>query len=257
MNDATLAVRQVRYEQLAFWRNAASAVFTLAFPVMFLIVFGSLNRGANVVIGNQHISYNDYYVPALVTYGVMGACFTNIAMTITIRRDSGVLKRIRGTPLPPWAFMVGVIGSSVIISVALATFTIVFGLIAYQVHVPHHVLALAVTLAVGAMTFCAIGLAASVAIPNADSAPALVNLPFLLLVFISGTFFPIDQSSVLARIASYFPVRHFIAATYSAFDPASTSATGFEGTDLLVMVIWGAGALLIAARRFRWEPRRA
>jgi ABC-2 type transport system permease protein len=256
MNDAAVAARQVRYEQLSFWRNPASAVFTIAFPIMFLLVFATLNRGQSVRVGGHAVSYNDYYVPALVAYGLMGACFTNIAMSITIRRDSGVLKRLRGTPLPDWAFMAGVIGSSVIITALLAAFTIAFGMVAYGVHAPEHVPALAASLALGAMTFCALGLAMSAVIPNADSAPAIVNLPLLLLVFISGTFFPIDLSSVLAKIAQYFPVRHLITASYAAFDPAHVSHTGINGNDLLVLAAWGVAGLLVAVRRFRWEPRR-
>jgi ABC-2 type transport system permease protein len=257
MSDAALVVRQVQYEQRTFWRNLAAAIFTIAFPIMFLVVFATLNHGVTVTIGGRRVSYDDYYVPALVTYGMMGACFTNIAMSMAIRRDAGILKRFRGTPLPPWVFMCGVILSSVIVSALLATFTIVFGMVAYGVQAPEHVAALALTLGVGAMTFCALGLAMSTAIPNADAAPAIVNLPLLLLVFISGTFFPIDPTSGLARIAEYFPVRHFITATFSAFDPAHTSATGFQSSDLLIMAGWGAAGLLIAVRRFRWEPRRA
>jgi ABC-2 type transport system permease protein len=256
MNDAAIAAQQVRYEQLSFWRNPASAVFTIAFPIMFLLVFATLNRGETVVVSAHRISYNDYYVPALVAYGLMGACFTNIAMSITIRRDAGVLKRLRGTPLPPWAFMLGVIGSSLLVTAVLTVFTIVFGMLAYGVHAPAHIGALALGLALGAMAFCALGLAMTVVIPNADSAPAIVNLPLLLLVFISGTFFPIDPGSVLAKIAQYFPVRHLITATYAAFDPAHTSGTGVNGNDLLILGAWGLAGLLVAVRRFRWEPRR-
>jgi ABC-2 type transport system permease protein len=257
VNDAAVAAQQVRYEQLSFWRNPAAAVFTIAFPIMFLLVFATLNRGQTVTVSDHHVSYNDYYVPALVAYGLMGACFTNIAMTITIRRDSGVLKRLRGTPLPGWAFMLGVIGSSVLVTAVLSVFTIAFGMLAYGVHVPAHVPALVLALAIGAMAFCALGLAISVAIPNADSAAAIVNLPLLLLVFISGTFFPIDPGSVLAKIAQYFPVRHLITATYAAFDPAHTSKSGVDGNDLLVLGAWGLAGLVVAVRRFRWEPRRS
>jgi len=117
--------------------------------------------------------------------------------------------------------------------------------------------ALLVTLMLGTAVFCALGLALAAFIPNGDSAPAISNLVILPLVFISGTFFPIDQSSVLARVASYFPVRHFIAATYAAFDPTSTAGSGFAGNDLLILAVWGAAGLLIAIRRFQWEPRHS
>lgn len=257
MNDAAVAARQVRYEQLSFWRNPAAAVFAFAFPIVFLVVFGSLNNGVSIRVESQQVSYNDYYIPALITYGIIGASFTNLSVQMSMRRDSGVLKRLRGTPMPAWAFMVGVIGSSLVVCVLLTVFTTIFGMIVYHVQAPHHLLPLLFTLMLGTAVFCALGLALAAFIPNGDSAPAISNLVILPLVFISGTFFPIDQSSVLARVASYFPVRHFIAATYAAFDPTQTAGSGFAGNDLLILAVWGAAGLLIAIRRFQWEPRRS
>lgn len=257
MNDAAVAARQVRYEQLTFWRNPAAAVFAFAFPIVFLIVFGTLNNGVSITVDSHtHISYDDYYIPALITYGIIGASFTNLAVQMSIRRDSGVLKRLRGTPMPSWVFMTGVIGSSLIVSLLLTVFTTVFGMLVYHVQAPHHILPLIVTLMLGATVFCALGLALAAVIPNGDAAPAIANLVVLPLVFISGTFFPIDQSTLLAKIASYFPVRHFIAATYTAFDPTASAGNGFSGSDLIVLGVWGLAGLLVAVRRFRWEPRR-
>ncbi len=255
MNDTALAARQVRFEQLTFWRNPAAAVFAFAFPIVFLVVFGTLNNGVTISVDNLHVSYDDYYIPALITYGIIGASFTNLAVQMSIRRDSGVLKRLRGTPLPAWVFMVGVIGSSLIVCLLLTVFTTVFGMLVYHVQVPAHLLPLLITLVLGASVFCALGLALAAVIPNGDAAPAISNLVILPLVFISGTFFPIDPSSGLARVAEYFPVRHFIAATYAAFDPTRTAGNGFAGRDLLVLAAWGAAGLIIAVRRFRWEAR--
>jgi len=256
MSEASLVARQIRYEQRTFWRNPASAFFAFAFPIIFLVIFGTLNNGVIVTVNGVKVTYDDYYIPALVAFGLMGACFTNIAISISIRRESGLLKRFRGTPLPAWAFMTGVIGSSVIVAAILAALTTVFGMLAYHVHAPQHLLALVIVLAVGAMVFCALGLATAALIPNADAAPAIVNAALLPLVFISGTFFPINPDSVLAKIAEYFPVRHLITAVYAAFDPALASTTGIDGNDLLIMGAWGVAALFIAIRRFRWEPPR-
>jgi ABC-2 type transport system permease protein len=257
MHDAAVAARQVRYEQLSFWRNPAAAVFAFAFPIVFLVVFGTLNNGITIHVEGQRVSYDDYYIPALITYGIIGASFTNLSVQLSIRRDSGVLKRLRGTPLPSWAFMAGVIGSSLIVCLLLTIFTTLFGMLAYHVQAPHHILALLVTLLLGAAVFCALGLALAAFIPNGDAAPAISNIVILPLVFISGTFFPIDQSSLLAKVAAYFPVRHFIAATYAAFDPTRTAGSGFAGSNLLILAVWGLGAILVAIRRFQWEPRRS
>jgi ABC-2 type transport system permease protein len=257
MSDATLALGQVRYEQRTFWRNPVSAFFAFLFPIIFLVTFATIFKDTKVDIGPTRVAYDDYYIPALIAYGVIGACFTNLAASLSIRRDSGVLKRMRGTPLPVWAFLTGVITSSLIVSALLTAFTIVFGIYVYGVHEPQHLAALAASLGVGAFVFCALGIAMTVVIPNAEAAPAIINGVLLPLVFISGTFFPVDQTSIVAKIAEYFPVRHFIAAMYSAFDPARLYTDGFAPNDLLIMGAWGVFGLLVAARRFKWEPRPA
>jgi ABC-2 type transport system permease protein len=255
-SDATVAARQVRYEQLIFWRNPAGAFFAIILPVIFLVIFGIIFGNQTVFVNNHWMTYNDFFVPALVAYGILGACLTNLAMTLSIRRDNGLLKRLRGTPMPVWAFIAGLIGSCVLVAIVLTAFTTVFGVLVYHLTPPQHIGATVLALAVGAIVFCALGVAITVAIPNADAAPAIVNAIVLPLVFISGTFFPIDPTSVVAKIAEYFPVRHLINAMYLAFDPVHTSSTGIDGSDYLVMGIWGAAALLIALRNFRWEPRR-
>jgi ABC-2 type transport system permease protein len=255
MSSATLVLRQVGFEQKSFWRNPGSAFFAFLFPIIFLVVFATLFQGATAPVGSVTVKYDDYYIPALVAFGVMGACFTNIAMSLSIRRDSGILKRFRGTPLPPWALIAGVVGSSIIVSIILTLLTTVFGILVYSVHTPQHIDALIISVAVGALVFCALGMAMTIVIPNADAAPAIVNAVFLPIVFISGTFFPVPSTSILAQIAQVFPVRHFINAMFTAFDPAHQSSSGFNGNDLLIMAAWGVGAVVIASLRFRWEPR--
>src|ERR1700726_2289143 len=256
MNSTAIALRQVEFEQKSFWRNPAAAFFAFLFPIMFLVIFATLFQSSIVKIGSKLVHFDDYYIPALVAFGVMGACFTNIAMSISGRRDDGILKRLRGTPLPPWAFIAGVIGSSIIVSIVLALLTTGFGILVYGVHVPQHIGAAAASIGVGALAFCALGVAMTIAIPNAEAAPAIVNGVFLPIVFISGTFFPVASTSILAQIAEWFPVRHFINAMFTAFDPAHQSSSGFNGTDLLIMAAWGAGAVLLSVLRFRWEPRK-
>src|ERR1700692_6156 len=141
MSSAGITVRQVSFEQKSFWRNPASAFFAFLFPIIFLVVFATLFKGQKVQVGSVQTTYDDYYIPALVACGVMGACFTNISITLSLRRDNGILKRLRGTPLPPWAFIAGVVGSSIIVSIVLALLTTGFGIVVYGVHVPEHIAA--------------------------------------------------------------------------------------------------------------------
>jgi ABC-2 type transport system permease protein len=184
----------------------------------------------------------------------MGVTFTNLAISVTFKREAGTLKRVRGSALPSWIYLGGLIGNSVVVGVLLTALVIAFGVVAYGVSIPGNIAALVLTLAVGAASFCALGLAVTTIVPNADAAPAIVNLVFFPLLFISGTFFPISKGSVLTKVADVFPVRHFITGTFASFDPHAHSS--LRGGDLLVMGAWGVAGLLVAVRRFKWEASK-
>ncbi|HSS08934.1 MAG TPA: ABC transporter permease [Acidimicrobiales bacterium] len=256
MSDVQLLGRQIGYEQRSYWRNPTAAGFSFLFPVVLLVIIASTGRNNTITsLGPGKVNFTQYYIPAIVAFGVMGACFTNLAISTTFKRDMGILKRMRGTPLPAWAYMGGVIGNSIIVSILLSVLIIGLGIVAYSVTFPGHTAALIVSLVVGAATFCALGLAMTTVIPNADAAPAIVNLVFFPLVTISGTFFPVQKGSTLAKIASIFPLKPFIDATFNAFD-RRVQGSGFKWSSLSVMAVWGVAGLLVAARRFRWEPQR-
>ncbi|MHB8341219.1 MAG: ABC transporter permease [Mycobacteriales bacterium] len=257
MNGAALALRQVGYEQRSFWRNPASAVFTFAFPLMFLFIFGSLNQGSHIAF-LANLPYDQYYVPGILAYGIMSACYSNLATELTLRREAGILKRLRATPLPAWAAFTGLLGNSLVISVLLSALAGSAGVIFYHVRFPGHWPALLTAIAVGVACFGALGVAVSTLVPNADAGPPVVNLIFFLLLFLSGTFFPLKPHSALARLSGYFPVRHLNAAIFTAFDPLLPhgAAHGFDWSDLRVVVIWAIIGVLVAIRRWRWVPRR-
>jgi ABC-2 type transport system permease protein len=251
VNDLLVARDQVRYEQKAYWRNPMAAIFTFLFPVVFLVVVGT-SAGSSRVPGTT-LRYDQYTVVAMLTFGLIASCYTNLAMAICIRRDSGVLKRMRGTPIAIGSYLGGIIGS-VLINVAILTVVVVgLGMGFYHLHFPYHVGATLLTLVVGIVTFCAIGLAVTVIVPNADAAPAVINGLYFPIVFISGVFYPISSGSVLSRIADYFPIRHMIEALVSTFE--SGPGSGLQVHDLVVMLIWAVAALVFTARRFRWEPK--
>lgn len=258
MSAANLAVRQVRYENKAFWRNPAAAFFTFIFPLLFLVIF-------NLAFGNDEVQRGEvttnlatiFIIPGITAFSIITACYTNIAMGITISRDEGVLKRKRGTPLPSWAFMFGRIGHAVIIGLLLVAIVVVAGTAFYEVDVPGTTLpAFLVTLAVGAASFCALGLAISTVTPNAEAAPAIVNATILPLLFISGVFIRIEDPPTWLRwVADFFPIKHFQRALRYAFDPI-TAGSGFRWADLAVVAAWGVFGAVIATRFFSWEPRR-
>lgn len=257
MTGVRLLAWQARYEQKGYWRNPASAFFTFAFPLVFLVIFASLNNGSTIdFLGG--LAYNQYYIPSIIAFGVISATYTQIAITLSLRRQSGVLKRSRATPLPAWAVLGGLAASAVIVAAIITALTALLGVLAYGVTFPGHYPALLVALVLGAATFCAVGVMVSTFVPNADAAPAVVNAVFFPVLFLSGTFFPVRPGSVIARIADVFPVRHFTLAVFDAFDPRLPRglAHGFAWDHLAVMAVWAVGAGLVAVRRFRWEPSR-
>ncbi|HVV31332.1 MAG TPA: ABC transporter permease [Mycobacteriales bacterium] len=256
MSAASLAVRQVRYEQKGFWRNPTAAVFIVFFPLLFLFIFGNNDDAVKEYGG---IPYHQFFVPAMLAYGLMNATYTNLAMTLTLRRENGLLKRLRVTPLPAWASFTGMAGNALIVGAAISVVVLVCGFVFFDLAWYGHWLAVLLTCAVAVVTFSALGAAVSTFVPNEDAAGPIVNIVYFLLVFTSGTFFPISDDSVLHRIASYFPIQHLNDAIITAFLPFGTHGPmhGFAWKDLGVMAIWAVGATIVAIRRWRWEPRRS
>ncbi len=133
----SLVLRQVRYTNKAFWRNPASAFFTFAFPLMFLVIFTSLlGDGADHDPGVRRSTSSTYYVMAEAAFGVISACYTNIAISVSFQRDQGILKRTRGTPLPGWAYMSARVVHAMVIAFVLVAITVAFGVIFYSASVP-------------------------------------------------------------------------------------------------------------------------
>jgi ABC-2 type transport system permease protein len=119
-NGLQMAVRQVRYENLAFWRNPAAAFFTFAFPLLFLVILTTLFRGDTSTLPTEvEVANTTYFTATILAFSVITACYTNIAMTMTFAREEGVLKRVRGTPLPGWAYLLGKVFQSVLVMALL------------------------------------------------------------------------------------------------------------------------------------------
>jgi len=254
MNAPALTVSQVRYVNKAFWRNPESAFFTFAFPLMFLVIFTALLGHSTVHLGTRIINTSTYYVAAMASFAVISACFTNIAISVSFQRDSGVLKRINGTPLPSTVYVAARIVHALLIAVLLVIITTAFGRLFYSAAIPTGLtlLRFAVMVVVGAAAFCALGMAMTVVIPNGDAAAAIVNATILPLLFLSGIFIPLGSNAPawILWIAKIFPVWHFARGMQAGF-----IGTAYHWTDVLIVAVWGLAGLLVAARFFSWEPR--
>ncbi len=256
MNIIRLSIREAKYQNLAFWRNPAAAFFTIIFPLMFLVIFNLLFGSDEVQFEGGTASLSNFYVPGIVVFALTGACYNNIAMNVAFSRDGGILKRIRGTPLPSAALIAGYVIHSVILAILLVVIVLAAGVLLYGVDVPTTRLpAFILTLIVGAATFCALGVAVANFIPNADAAPAIVNASILPLLFVSDVFIPMDSAPAwLTTFADIFPVRHFATAMHEAFHPFATGS-GFKPVDVAIMAAWLVIGVVVAVRFFRWERR--
>ncbi len=256
MRDALLVLRQVRYENRWFWRNPPAAFFTFVFPLIFLVLFNVIFGNNEIIIPGGVTNEATFYVPAICALSIITACYTNIAMTICYTRDDGVLKRIKGTPLPVAAYVIARVLHAVLVGFLLVAIVVVFGYVFYDVTIPTNTMpAFIVTVLIGSASFAMLGVAITVFIPNAEAAPAIVNFTVLPLFFISDVFINLENPpSWLDIVASVFPVIHFSKAMQTAFNPFETGS-GFEPVHLAVIAAWGVAGFIIAATRFSWEPR--
>jgi ABC-2 type transport system permease protein len=256
MTGFALALHQFRYDQKIFWRNPASVFFTVMFPVMFLVLLGVIVNGQTIHTQGG-IDATTYFVPAVITLALVSATMVNLAMNLTILREGGVLKRLRGTPLPGWVFIAGRIGNAFVTALLMFVLVTALGRVLFDVPVPwSRLVPLLVVLAVGSASFCALGVALTTIIPSREAAPAITNLVVFPLYFLSGVFIPESEiPNGVLHVADVFPIRHLFDALLAGFDPATGSA-GYELGQLAVVAAWGLLGFVVALRRFRWEPRR-
>ena len=252
LSDLPLVARQVYFEQLSFWLNPIGAAITIGFSVVFIVIFESTSRHSTVGY-LAHIDLGQYYLPAFAAYGVMAACFNILAITLVNRREMGLLKRLRLSPLPTWMLLSAVFINSMIIAAIQIVLVLLVGWLGYGVTGPHDVVPFILVIVVGMLCFTALGVGVSTLVPNADSAGPIVSLVFFILIALSGLYFPVRAGSGLATFTDFFPIRHLITASVDTFN-------GIPGTspwnDLLVMALWGVAGVFVSLRRWEWSPKR-
>jgi len=243
----SLAWHQFRLERRMFWRNPTAAFFNFLLPLLLLALFGAVFAGRREDL--------DVIVPGIAGVSVMSATFIALAYNLTFLREQGVLKRLRGTPLPVPAYMAGVAASAVTNVVLQLTIVICAGHLVFGVAWPGDWVALAVFTAVGVVCFASLGVALSHAIPNFDSAPAYVNAVFLPVIFISGVFYDADNAPEFLRaIAEALPLKHLI----DGLSGAMVTGTGLadNAAALGVLGLWTVLGVFLAIRGFSWDARR-
>jgi ABC-2 type transport system permease protein len=250
----SLLWHQSRYERRIFWRTPISAFFTIFFPLLIFVVF-------SLVFGNQTIDHlgittAQFYGPSLAVFSAVSATYTNISISTAYQRDEGILKRVRGTPLPSWIYLGGKITSSIVIAVlgTMIMITVAVAFFGLQVY-PETIPILLVVFFVGVATFAALGLLVAALAPSGQAATAIANSTLLPLAFVSGVFLvPSEEMPTwLDLIARFFPLRHFVEPFVTAFSPEAVRAQ-FSWADLAYLALWGVVSLILAVHWFRWEP---
>jgi ABC-2 type transport system permease protein len=251
MKAVRLTIRQAWMEQRSFWRSAEYALLTFALPLALMLLLGATQTG--VYLPGDHIPVMTLFVPGILAFGIIVAAYVNLGAKIAVLRHDGVLKRIRTTPLPSAAYLIGQIASTVATALAITGCTALTGWLAFGA-APRAagLLFLTAGLGLGIVCFAALGLAVSSVIRSAESATPIANASYLPVAIISGIFDPtLGVPAWLSHAVSVLPVKALTQVLQDAYTPAPHS---FPVWDLLILMAWAAAGSAIAAWRFRWQP---
>ena len=246
---------QTVYQNRIFFRTPVAAFFTLIFPLFIFVVF-------SLVFGNEYIpelgvNLSQYFGPAMAVFAAVSATYTNIASVTAYQRDEGILKRIRGAPLPASLYHGGKIVSGTFVAVIAVVVMMAVGVLFYGINIYADTLAAAIaTFFIGVACFASLGLLVAGLVNSGEAATAVTNATLLPLAFISGIFLaPSDQSPEwLDTIANIFPLKHFVVPFTDAFNPTFTGSP-WQWDHLGYMILWGAVALVLGLRYFKWETK--
>ena len=245
---AALSWRQYRLERKMFWRNPSAAFFNFVLPLLFLALFGAIFSSDQADL--------DVIVPGIAGMSVLSATFTALAYQMTFMREQGILKRIRGTPMPGGAYLLGIAGNAIMNTAVQLVLIVIAGKLFFNVDWPQDVAELLLFVALGVVCFASLGVAFSHMIPNFESAPAYVNAVFLPVIFISGVFYDANNApGFLKGIAEALPLKHLIDGLSAAM--VTGRGIGSELPALGVLVVWTVLGVVLAIRGFSWEQRRS
>ena len=251
-----LVTHQLRADLRCFSRNKESVFWTLALPVMFLAIFGSVFQHQNVAVPGGRIDEPVYYVPGIITYGLIAATFSNIVTSVVRYREAGIYKRRRATPVPAGAVIAARSLVAGLSALAITAVLLAIGWAAFGAHISGRTgLVFVLDIMVGAVVFCCLGFAVASVVKNTDAALPIVLAITLPLCFISGVFIPaLELPHWLIDVGKVFPVHALTDALLSAYNP-HTVGSGLNWADLAVLVAWGVAGLVTATSRFSWLPR--
>jgi ABC-2 type transport system permease protein len=245
-----LFLHELRAQQVLFWRNREAAFFSFLFPIILLVLLGSV-YGDDEIDG---VSGSTFLLAGLVGYGVAATAFASLAITLVVRREAGLLKRVRGTPLSPSTYLAAVIASMVIVIALQAAAQVLIGRFLLDADWPASPASFVAVLVIGAASFAALGLAVTTVVRTGEGSSAVVNAIYLPMAFISGAFFsPRDMPRFLEVLSELLPLTYLLRLIRSTFIEGEMLAS--SPGAIAAVLVWGVFGLFVAARMFRWEPR--
>ncbi len=245
----SLLLHQLRAEQLIFWRSREAAVFIFIFPLLLFLLLGSVYE--DEIDGDPAASV---LLAGMLGYGVANTAFGGLAITLVLRREYAMLKRIRSTPLPPALYFASVLASTLLVFAVQAVALVTLGKLLFDAEIPSRLGSLAFTLLLGAAAFAALGVALASLIRSAEGSSAVVNVIVLPMAFVSGSFGPTDgYPAVLRAIAEALPLRHFVEIVNGIV--LDGEHVWERPGAVAFLLAWGIVGLVVALRRFGWEPR--
>lgn len=258
-----LAVARTGLEVRQFFRERDAVIFVFAFPVIMLGMFSVVFGRSQDIAG---IPFAQYFLPGMIAAGILLTSFQSLAIGITVERDDGTLKRLRGTPMPPSVYVLGKVGLVHVTSVLQVSILLVYAALQFGVPLPTSAgawLTFAWVYALSCAGGTALGVAFSTVPRSGRSAAAVVAPVTLVLQFISGVFFVFPQlPGWMQDLASVFPLKWTAQGMRSVFLPDSAkvlevSGSWEHGTTAAVLAAWLVVGLVVAARGFRWTRRDA
>ncbi len=245
-----LFARELATDQRLFWRSREAAFFTFLLPIVFLVLLGSVYGDSDDIEG---VRASTYLLSGLLGYGVVSTAFASLAISVVVRRESGVLKRIRGTPLPTWVYLGALVASTLVVVALEAAAQLLVGRFVLDAEWPRAAGSFVLGLALGSLSFAALGLALTGAIRSAEGASAVVTAVYLPATFISGVFFSVESMPrLLEALAGFLPLTYLVELIRDAF--AAGGGPSASPGDLAILAGWGVAGLALAVRSFRWEP---
>jgi ABC-2 type transport system permease protein len=241
---------ELKAQQRLFWRSRELAFFTFLLPVILFFLLGSTYGDEEI----EGVSGDDYLLAGMLGYGAVSTTFAGLAILLVVRREQGILKRLRATPLPASTYLAAVLASIVLVFALEAVLMLTIGRLSFGTDLPERWLSLALALLLGSIAFAALAVGLSGLVRSAEGASAVVNAIYLPVSFVSGAFFsPESFPEFLQAIAAVLPLTYFIELVREVM--LHGRQLWEEPTAVAVVAAWGAVGLVAAVRYFRWEPR--